>query len=157
MEFVRQYMLGILAAAIICAVINSWFGTKGTHGAIIKLLSGIFMTITLISPVLKLDLSDFSGYIDEIAYEADSAVEYGKQAAGESMSAIIKSQTEAYILDKAANWELNLMVEVTLSGSDPPIPESVVLKGSASPYAKSQLSKCIADDLGISEDQQKWI
>lgn len=157
MDFIRQYILGILAAAVICGIINSFFKSKGSYGTIIKLLTGLFMTITLISPVIKLELSDMVSYLEGLSLEADGAVEYGRQVAGESAAAIIKSQTEAYILDKAAFWELNLKVEVTLSESDPPVPESVVLKGSASPYVKSQLSKYIADDLGISEEQQKWI
>lgn len=157
MEFVKQYILGLLAAAIFCAIINSIFSAKGSNSAVLKLICGIFMTITLVSPVLKLEFLDFTEYIDRISYDAEEVVYNGQQMAYDSRLTIIKDRAEAYILDKAASWGLNLMVEVTLSGTDPPVPESVVLKGSVSPYAKKQLSRCIADDLGISEDQQKWI
>lgn len=157
MDFIRQYILGILSAGVICGILNSWMGKREPYGSVLKLLTGIFMTVTLVAPIIKVEFMDISSYLDNLSIEADRAVDYGQRAFDRSVADIIKSETEAYILDKAAFWELNLEVEVTLSESDPPIPESVLLKGSVSPYAKSQLSRCIADDLGISEDQQKWI
>ena len=157
MDFIGQYILGLVSAAVFCAIINCLISAKGSHGAILKMLCGIFMTVTLVSPVLKLKLSDLTQFIDVISYDAQESVQEGTQKALDSKLSIIKQKSEAYILDKAAYWGLNLMVEVTLSGTNPPIPESVMLKGTASPYAKKQLSQCIADELGISEDQQKWI
>lgn len=156
MDALRSYMISVLASAIICSIVNRWLGTKGTHGAILKLLTGLFMTITMLSPLIQINLSNTESYFDWITTDADAAVYNGQLIAMESTAEIIKEQTEAYILDKAAFWELNLAVEVTLSESDPPVPISVVLRGNASPYAKNQMSSWIASEIGISEDQQIW-
>lgn len=157
MDGIRQYILRLLIAAIICAIINDWVGSKGNNGKLIKLLCGVFMTVTLLSPVIKLELNRITEYFEEMSFEAEAAVAYGEEIAADSMAAIIKDRTETYILDKAALLELNLEVEVTLSKSNPPVPEFVILKGAASPHGKRQLKEYISKELGISEDRQKWI
>lgn len=156
MTSVRNYVISVLAAAIICSIINRWSDGKGTHAAVLKLLTGVYMTLTMLSPLIQINLARADAYFEWIAADADIAVQNGQSLARESAADIIKSQTEAYILDKAAFWELNLTVEVTLSESDPPVPRSVVLKGAVSPYAKNQMSKWLDNELGISEDHQTW-
>lgn len=79
----------------------------------------------------------------------------GENLARDSMADIIKEETEAYILDKAADLHANLHVEVTV-GEDS-LPMAVTLSGEASPYARRQIQAIIANDLGISKENQKWI
>ncbi|MBR5570140.1 MAG: hypothetical protein IKW10_04515 [Oscillospiraceae bacterium] len=156
MDGIGGYVIGIICAAIVCAVINQWSEKKGTHGAILKILTGVFMTITLVSPLLDFDMTGIDSRFSWITADAESAVQNGQILAKDSMAEIIKTQCEAYILDKAAFWELNLSVEVTLSESDPPIPNGVELTGNVSPYAKNQMTNWIVEELGISKEHQVW-
>ncbi len=156
MHSVKQYIFSILAAAIICAIVNDFMGQKGANGKLIKMITGLFMSVTMLSPLVQLEIGDPDSYFGWITADAEAAVVSGQNMARESLGQVIKERTEAYILDKAAFWELNLTVEVTLSEMDPPVPRSVVLRGSASPYAKKQMSQWIANELGIAEDQQLW-
>ena len=55
MDSIRQYLLSITAAAVICAIINALSGKKGTTSAVVKLLSGLFLTLSVISPLLNLE------------------------------------------------------------------------------------------------------
>ena len=71
------------------------------------------------------------------------------------LAQIISEQTEAYILDKAADLHANLHVEVTVGEDN--LPTAVTLSGEASPYARRQIQAIIANDLGISKENQKWI
>lgn len=156
MEDIRNYILSVICAAIICSVIHSLTGSKSAQSAIIRLLTGIFMSITLISPIINIKLSDYTDYIAEFRADADDAIAYGQNSALVQRNAIIKSQTEAYILDKAALLDAALDVEVTLNQDDPPIPCGVKITGAISPYSKVKLSQYIANDLGIAKEDQVW-
>ena len=76
--------------------------------------------------------------------------------ADDALRQIIKTETEAYILDKAAQFDLQLDVQVALTDDVMPVPESVQLTGSVSPYVKSRLQILISNDLGIPKEQQLW-
>ena len=157
MEAIRGYLLSVTGAAVICAVVSALLGKKGTISAMGKLLTGIFMAITVISPLAKIQLSNADALWDDLSVDAAAAVAAGEEAANIELRAGIKSQTEAYILDKAASYAAELTVEVTLSDDDPPLPCAVRLTGSVSPYAKRQLQQLIAEDLGIPKEAQTWI
>ena len=79
----------------------------------------------------------------------------GENLARDSMADIIKEETEAYILDKAADLHANLRVEVAVGEDN--LPAAVTISGEASPYARRQIQAMIANDLGISKENQKWI
>ena len=97
-------------------------------------------------------MPDFSlGYMGD----AKDAAAMGENLARDSMADIIKEETEAYILDKAADLHAKLHVEVTV-GEDS-LPTAVTLSGEASPYARRQIQAIIANDLGIAKENQKWI
>ena len=87
--------------------------------------------------------------------DAEDAAAMGENLARDSMADIIKEETEAYILDKAADLHANLHVEVTVGEDN--LPVAVTISGEASPYARRQIQAIIANDLGIAKENQKWI
>ena len=87
--------------------------------------------------------------------DAEDAAAMGENLARDSMADIIKEETEAYILDKAADLHENLRVEVAVGEDN--LPAAVTISGGASPYARRQIQAMIANDLGISKENQKWI
>ena len=58
-------------------------------------------------------------------------------------------------MDKAADLHANLRVEVAVGEDN--LPVAVTISGEASPYARRQIQAMIANDLGISKENQKWI
>ena len=156
MEAVRQYLISVTAAAIVCSIINRVIGKTGTYAAIVKLITGLFLVFTVISPFAKLQITDLPAYMDSLTVDADLVVMDGQQAARDAVTEIIKAEAEAYILDKAAALDLTVEAEVIVSDTDIPQPCAVTLRGSASPYAKQRLQQLIANDLGIPEEKQTW-
>ena len=156
MVSMQNYLLAVVSAAVFCAVVKRIVGNKGLHGNMIGLLTGLFMVITVISPWAKLRFDDLSVYFDGLEIEASRYVQDGESVAAIASSDIIKSQTQAYILNKAASLGLEVQVDVTLSNKDPWIPEAVTLTGTASPYLRQQLQSYIAQEIGIPEDMQTW-
>ncbi len=157
MEAVRQYLLSVTAAAIFCGIAMKLLGKKGTAASIGKMLTGLFLAFTVISPFAKLEIGDVTGFTDAFEADASDAVAAGQSHTKKAMAEIIKSRSEAYILDKAEALGVELTVEVTVSDADIPIPTAVRLTGKVSPYVKSQLRSAIADGLGIIKENQIWI
>lgn len=156
MGWVKQYILSVVAAAIICAIIKTLADGKSTPSYIIKLLAGLFVALTVIAPVAKLELRDITDYVQNFQISADAAVQSGISYSVTELSAIIKGRTQAYILDKAQSLGAEIVADVHLNDDLPPVPCTVTLTGQVSPYVKERLTQYIADDLGIAEENQEW-
>ena len=152
----KEYIIRVIAAAIICVLTKNITGSSAAIGAILKTISGVFLAIVILSPLLHLDFAAVADHTDIFSIDADQVVQDGVQLSDSALRSSITQYTEAYILDKAASLKADLSVEVTLSEDDTPVPCSVVIEGRVSPYAKSKLTKLISDDLGISKENQIW-
>ena len=155
MSWLGRYVLSVISASVITAVISSFFDGKSSISGIVKLVSGLFLTFVIISPLTKLDFSPVNDYLDRITLDGVEAAAVGENLAREAEADIIISQVEAYILDKAGSFGAQLDVEVVLDQEN--IPVSVRLEGNISPYAKAQVAGMITEDLGISKEHQRWI
>ena len=157
MEALRQYILSVAAAAILCAVMRDILPAKGTTGSLLKLISGIFLTFVVISPVKDIRIPDLYAYITTFSAQGDTFSAQGEDLSADAMASIIKDRTEAYILDKAGSLSGALTVEVSLTDDPIPVPAAVQITGTVSPYVRSALETMIERELGIAKEDQIWI
>lgn len=155
MEGIRQYILSIAAAGILCTVGKALLPDTGLVGKLFRLVCGIFLAFVLLSPVRNLDIPDFANELAVYSVSGEDYSQEGKNLAGNAMAEIIKSETQAYILDKAQSLEGVLTVELELD--DSLCPTKVTLTGAVSPYAKAVLSAYLEETLGIAKEDQTWI
>ena len=104
MDGIRQYLLSVTGAAIICSILMSILGKKGMYSSVIRMLCGLFMAVTMISPVMRIHLKNFEAYFGELNVEANSAVSWGIQTAEDASAEFIKDKTETYIWTKRHLW-----------------------------------------------------
>ena len=157
MKSVGAYVLSVTAAGIICGLVTAILGEKSPYSGMIKMLAGIFLAIAVVSPLTDIRLDFLDGYIDNLKQDGDTAVQSGVQKSEEAIGLIIKSKTEAYILDKATSLGATLSVEVMVENGNVPQISGVQLSGQVSPYAKLQLKTILTNDLGIPKENQIWI
>lgn len=155
MEGIKDYLIGVIAAAIVCAIVSQMAGKDTFLAAALKLITGVFMLIALTAPALNLRIKPISLFAD-ISQQAEQITSSAEDSTRESISGIIKERTQAYILDKAKNQGADLAVEVALSDAEIPEPISVTISGNVSPYVKKTLSEMIEKDLGIGVEAQIW-
>lgn len=155
MDALRQYVISVVAAAIVCGIVTGVM-KEGTAQAVVKLICGLFLTFAVLRPIARLDLADLGNFGLSLSRDAEQAAAVGENLARDALADIIKRETEAYILDKAAALNLSLEAEVTVSDSDPPVPMAVRISGNASPYARLRLQNLIQEELGISKENQLW-
>lgn len=155
-DSVRGYLLSITAAAFICSIINALTPKDCAQRGIVRMMCGLFLAITAISPFTSIKINQFHNFWSDMRQESDQIVMQGESMANNAYCDIIKDRSEAYILDKASVMGLNIEVEVTLSDTVPSSPYSVEIAGAISPYSKRKLQEMIANDLAIPEERQKW-
>lgn len=157
MDGLRQYIVCVTAAAIICGIAKTISDEKSVSGTVIRLITGIIMAMTVLSPIVNLELGELPALSGNIIAEAQAAAADGEEKAAQKVNAIINEQLEAYILDKAADLSVTLEIELIRPDNGSVLPEEITLYGTISPYAKTQLQQIITQDLGIAKENQRWI
>ena len=153
----RQYILSVSAAAILCGLVTAMI-PKGSLRGILKLSCGVFLAILVLEPVMHLDLNRIlTHFTGEAIYEGDAAVAFGEELARDSMAQYIKRETEAYILDKANELGITAEVQVLVGKEDLPVPSAAVIRGTVPQSLKLELERLIEGNLGISKENLKWI
>ena len=153
MTAVRQYIISVTAAAMLCSILTAIVGGKQIK-PIWKLIVGIFLTLTAIRPLADIDLGAVPTLAEGYTLQAEEAVMTGKELMDSQKQTIIKSRLESYILDKAEGMGVTLTVDILLDEHG--LPVSAQLNGDVSPGAKSRLQSIIAVDLGIPKEAQIW-
>ena len=157
MESLGNYILSVTSAAILLAVLLTLLSKNGSTSSLLRLIGGLFLTFTLVVPLTDLKLDDIFDSFLNISSDGNSIAAYGQECYQTELASIIKQRCEAYILDKAQSLGAELTVEVTVSQDDMPVPLGATMRGSISPYARSQLASVISDQLGIPKEDQQWI
>ena len=156
MSDIRQYLIGVVAAGLICSVVSLVVGKKGLVGTVVTLLSGLLMALAVVGPWTSIRFDDIFGWTEDISVDADHIVSNGENMALEAYRQGIIVRTQTYILEKAKALDCDLQVEVFLSSDETPVPEQVRISGSVSPYAKQVISTMLTNDLGIDREAQIW-
>lgn len=153
MSALKGYLLSVAMAALICGIVQTLTGKNGYSGKIINLMSGLVMTVTVLQPIITFKFDSLPVYPGSLMDTAESVAMEGTVMAEKAMDAIIISQSESYILDKAAAMGADLEVEILL---DEHIPKSIRLRGAISPGAKAQLTAWLQENFGISPEDMQW-
>lgn len=148
-----SYFMTVTAAAVLAAVLLTLAG-KGPMSGLVRLLAGVFMALTVVSPLLKLEMPDVESWLSGFSVDGEYAAALGEEMAAEAERTIIKDRVETYIMDKAAGFGAALYAEAELDEKG--IPIGVTLTGQVEPETKAQLRQIIASDLGIGEEAQRW-
>ena len=154
MDMIKQYIISIISAAVIGVIILSFCDKKNGIFGVIKIIYGIFLIITLLSPIIGTK-KIFSGALWEMDVGADAYIQLGESYANQKKEHYIKEEITAYILDRAKAMDVSLEVEVDLK-EDLSGPEVIYITGNIAPYKKEQLQNTIEMDLGVTKEQQIW-
>ncbi len=156
MEDLRQYILSLIGAALICCVVQNLIATSSSSKEVVHIICGVFMAITALSPIVKIEIPDLTSYIQPFFSTATEISNNAAESSREDMAVIIKKETRAYILEKADSYNMDIDVEVDLD-EERLVPDGITITGSVSPYDKVLLSDFIRKTFDIPEGQQQWM
>ena len=154
MDSICEYILSVVCAAILCAILSGISGEKGSTAPIRKLIYGIFLCFTVISALGQFHLTDILEPLGDIRQEALATSAIGQALYQESLTQVITEQTEAYILDKAQSLDITLTVQVWPDENGKP--HRVSLEGIVPEAGREALSEALEAELGIPKEHQIW-
>lgn len=156
MDGIREYLIGVLAAALLCTVVSMLLDPKSAIGMCVKLLSGFLMLLSVLRPWVSFRPEGLFSWMESLDSEGASYVAQGQNQGKDLYRDSIKQALEAYILDEVRRLECQLTVEVILSEEELPIPRQVRLTGDISPYNRQKLSNFLSEQLGVAREEQIW-
>ena len=150
----KAYFLSVICCAILCGIVTSFLEKKGASGKLLKLISGIVLTFTVLAPIAEVKLEDMTFFITDIQEDGEAVASIGQAHSLDAMAAIIKRETEAYILDKARELQTDLDICISLNADLKP--STVTLEGKITELNRQKIEHMIARDLGIPKEDQIW-
>ena len=154
MSVIKDYLISIAAVSMITSIILGITKKNGAVSAIVKLLAGLFVTISVLNPLIGIRLGSAQTYFEQLSINGADAANFGQFAAEEEMKELISERCQSYVYEKARSLGADIVVDVYLHEL---LPSSVVISGAISPNAKKQLSDYITENLGVSLEDQQWI
>lgn len=151
MEFFRQWLLGVVACAMLAGA-AAQLCPEGAVRRIVRFTGGLLLLLAMLRPLAETELPDVGwsadGYREAVArLELELA---GKNALADGIAA----QLEAYIEDKAEGLGASVRARVEMETDGvAPLPKRVVLRGTRS----EALADWIASELGVAKEDQVWI
>lgn len=154
MNWLRSWILGLAAAALLCAVCLE-LTPKGAVKSVQRFLCALVMTLSLISPLLRLQGANYALALARYRSLAQSITARTEEISRSFSRTYIEEECRAYILDKAQELALELhdaVVTLRWSGEGFWYPVRVQLEGDYHPA----LSQIIEADLGLGRKEQQW-
>lgn len=152
MQQLGQYVVSLTCAAMISGILLCLI-PEGTARCILRMVCGVFLAATALSPLSKVPLPDFSG-MERYLAEGESYSAMGQQLAQEDRNARIKSEMESYILDKAAAAGFTISAEVFVNAAGETV--SVRLSGKLEERSRESLEQILSHDPGIPKEDLHW-
>lgn len=156
MHSLRQYILAVTCITVACGVLQMLLA-DGTASSLVKILSGLIVSIAVLTPLIKEDIFRWDLRFESIVSDASAVIAEGQTVASEMVQQRIKERTEEYILTRASDVGADIIATVELETEFPNEPEKLKIRGAVSPYVKEQLTASISKDLGILEEDITWI
>lgn len=154
MDALREYVLSIVAASVLCGILIRLTYNSGSAETI-RMLCGLFLTIVFIQPIVGKREQLWEATLPDFREQAEGVISEGRTSADSIRKEFIKQRVEAYILSRAGTIGADIQADITL-GEDC-VPAHVRIAGRISPIYRSKLTQIIESELGIPREQQEWI
>lgn len=154
MAFLREWLLGVTAAALAVALAQS-LTPEGTVKKVGKLVGGLVLLLAVVRPVVRLDPAALTG----LWTASGPQVEEAGQGGEEVMKILIAQKTGAYIVDKGQSLGCRVTeAEVTVAQDESgwPVPWSARIKGDWTAEQREELSRILEEELAIPSGRQSF-
>lgn len=155
MEWLSDWLIGVTAAAILCALADRLM-PEGSVRRVSKLAMGLVMLAALLRPLVQVEASSpLDVWADYQARTAAQAQELEAER-DQAMKRIIEQEFSAYIVDKAARLGAACTAQVTCQAGENGVflPQSTVVQGNLSPEQQEALARILEEELAIPRDRQ---
>jgi len=156
--FLRDWIVGITCAAMAAAVLHAFLPKSGGVGRAGRLAAGLLMMLCAVGPLAGLDYDSLAQSLSELRLERSQYAQELEVQNSEILNELIKSETQAYILDKAEGLGVRCQALVTyaLDEEGRPYPSEVHITGELTEEQERRLSEMLEADLGVPVQKQTF-
>lgn len=153
MSFLREWLLGITAAALAVALAQA-VTPEGTVKKLLRLTGGLVLLLAVARPL--------KGFVPQALPPPGKlapGIETAQTAGEEVMKTLIAQKVGAYIVDKGSALGCLCTAQVTVAEDENgwAIPWSAQLRGRWTDKEKKELSRFLAQELDIPEERQTFL
>ncbi|MCI8807199.1 MAG: stage III sporulation protein AF [Oscillospiraceae bacterium] len=158
MGFVRSWLLGVTAAALVLALAEA-LAPEGSVKKVCRLAGGMALLLAAAGPVLEaLDGNLLAGAVEGWR---DRSQRYERELEENNERlylAIIEEETAAYVMDKARELGFECAAEVTCGYDENgvPCPWEVAARGQWTPEQRARLERLLEEELGVPAQRQYY-
>lgn len=150
---VREWLTAIIAVSAAVSVTER-LSPQGALRQILSATGGLVLLLTILQPLVTLDLSELSLDLDSYQETIAARTDELRSEQTAALSAGIADETAAYIRDKAAELGLSCTVQVTVEPDENGIPCPAAV--SLDCTYNEALSSYIENMLDIAKENQSW-
>ena len=152
MGALREWLLGIIAVALIVSVLHALV-PKGALRSAAHLAGGLVLLLTILRPVMGLRMEDLQIRWDGWEAAIEEKIGEYQEDTQQQMAELIEAETGAYISKKAAELGCPCRVQVETEVRDGvPFPCGAALDIGF----HAGLSRWMAEELAIPAERQRW-
>ena len=154
MDAFRVWLIGLMAVAVILTVLSTLL-PEGSVKKIAGITGGLVLLLTLLRGLRSLDVANLRLSYDDCAAQISRQTEAYREQSLRNMESLIAERCGAYISEQAQTFGISCspQVEVAQTGEGIAIPSAVTMDVSY----HAGLAQIIAENLGIDEQNQKWL
>ena len=153
MEQLRLWILGIAVTSLLLGLGEALVTQKGIQ-QVLRLAGGVLLIVVLLGPIGKMSGAWQGFSLEDYRSQIASREEELREEQEENLSAIIESQLDEYIWDKAQAMGLDVTISVSTrkSSGGVALPDRVAIKG---PY-NAEFSRWLEEEMGVDAEHQIW-
>ena len=154
MDAFRVWLIGLMAVAVILTVLSTLL-PEGSVKKIAGVTGGLVLLLTILRGVSTLDVAALRLSYDDCAAPINRQMEAYRLRSARDMESLIAERCGAYISEQAQSFGIlcSPQVTVTQTGEGIAVPTAVTMDVSY----HAELAQLIAKNLGIDEQNQKWL
>lgn len=158
MAAVRGWLLALIAVSLVCALAEAMM-PKGAVKRAGRLVCGLVLLAAILSPVREADVRGGERWLEDYLAGLEEREGELEEEVNSRMKVIIEQEYAAYIVDKAAELGLVCSAQVECRRTEEGIylPDRAEVAGSLSESGRAELTRIIAEDLGIPGQAQRYI
>lgn len=159
MNGIRSYLLRIVACGFLTSLAELIPLPKAAKRAM-KLCCGCVMILTVLRPLIGLDLSALGDPLFRLGGGDQLTVEQAEEENREILRRLIREQTEQLLQKKANELGTEADFEVSLQLNEAAgtwVPWSVEIRGAFDPEQRAALADYLEQALDIPKERQRWL
>ena len=154
MAEIRSYVFSVIAVVMICSLLPELL-KESTAKTLVKTACGLVLTLTVLKPLGNFTVT-FAEDLPSYRRDAALAASEGEALAGAAVTEVIKTQSESYIQDRAAQLGEEIWVDIELAPESPHIPVAVRITGDLSQETRKELEELLVEQFQIPKEAQLW-